>query len=854
MANGKQGKRKTRKSNSPSRGLQLTAAQEEALVAAVLIAIAVLTAMGAFNLSRGNILDGWTDVLGTLFGWGRYLAPLFFGGLGVWLLLDSLDLRPDIGGARPLGLAILFVVFLTVLHLTPEGARGPQALSSGEGGGIIGYFISDLMVGAIGILGAYLILLIAVFIGLVLLFQISPKRLFTLTLGGFRWLESAWIDTFNSLSRRAPRRQKQPPTSGADKPSARERPARATGRRNESSDPAAPGAPTLSVSPRPAVAAHIVGGGEAQAPIHREWRLPRIEDILVDTVENEPSATEIREKVKRIEETLKHFGVPARVIEVSVGPTITQFGVEPGFLKQKSPDGSIRETKVKVSRISALQHDLELALASAPVRVEAPVPGKSIVGIEVPNTEKSNVSLRGVMESDAFKKMGKKSSLTIALGQDVSGQAIVADLGAMPHLLIAGATGSGKSVCINALIAGLLLTNTPDDVQFVMVDPKRVELSTFRGVPHLLTDVVVEMDLAVAVLQRAVAEMDHRFKMFAKVGVRNLDAYNQLAPEKRREAGLPEAKLPFLVLIVDELADLMMVAADEVERAITRLAQMARATGIHLVLATQRPSVDVVTGLIKANFPSRISFAVTSQIDSRVVLDTPGAEKLLGRGDMLYMASDSSKLARLQGGYVSDQELEKLVTYWKGFVESPPPSTVSGLIDEPRPDAPLSPASRTPLIAPIPIDADKWVQGGFKWNLEANPAESDEDRLLKQAIQIIQESDRASISLLQRKLRIGYSRAARLMDLLQEKGYVGPEEAGAIAKGRQLLTPARTDPTAPPAVERTFVEENDDEDPPSRPPAARRPANGKQTPGPLSPAPEGQSEEYEIDWTPGENK
>ncbi len=528
--------------------------------------------------------------------------------------------------------------------------------------------------------------------------------------------------------------------------------------------------------------------------VHREWRLPRVSDMLEESVEQDASPQEIRERVKKIEETLLHFGVPAKVVEVNQGPTITQFGVEPGFLQQKSADGTMRPVKVKVNRISALQHDLELALAASPIRVEAPVPGKALVGIEVPNSQISRVSLRGVIESEEFQRARTKSPLAFALGQDVSGQPIVADLAKMPHLLVAGATGSGKSVAVNAMITCMIMTNTPDDLQFVMVDPKRVELSTFAGIPHLLAPVVVDMELAVAALNRTVQEMDDRYKTFAKVGARNIENFNALPEEKRGK------KMPYLILVVDELADLMMTSPDEVEHTITRLAQMARATGIHLVLATQRPSVDVVTGLIKANFPSRISFAVTSQVDSRVVLDTPGAEKLLGRGDMLYMASDSSKLSRLQGCFVSDKELEKLVTYWKGFVES------YGTAEEAAPDAGVQighlAMGSAPGTAPLRVSPSAsnrppsdLVQGAL-WSLTAEPKKSEEDDLLDQAIQIVHDNERASVSLLQRKLRIGYSRAARLMELLEQKGYVGMDEGP--TKGRAVLTPPPPLPAAKP--------------------------------------------------------
>lgn len=775
------GTRAPKRGAPPPSGINLTPAQQEQVVAISLFAIALLTALGAYNLSGGNILDGWTRLLGLLFGWGRVLAPIFFAGLGVWLLLDSLDRRPDVGWERPLGLVLLFLFLLTVFHVPYSGPDSLKTAEHGDGGGMIGYWISDFLVGGIGLAGTLFVLAIVLFIGLLLLFNIPLTRIGELMSGVVRELQLMFSTRrMNGSSRR--RSNGRTPIEMVTAP-----PRDSTTNRRSSTSPTLSGDDDDAFSSyeplpaaRPTVAARIVGGSAAFQSVHREWRLPRIEDILEESIEQDISAQEIRTKVRQIEETLAHFGVPAKVVEVNQGPTITQFGVEPGFLDQKGADGTARKTKVKVNRISALQHDLELALAAAPIRVEAPVPGKPIVGIEVPNSQVSRVSLRGVMESEEFQKLEEKSKLAFALGQDVSGQPSVANLGTMPHLLIAGATGSGKSVCVNALIACLLMTNTPDDLKLVMVDPKRVELSAFNGIPHLLAPVVVEMDLAVAALQRTVQEMDERYKKFSAVGARNIEGYNALTDDKRRGP-----KLPYLVLVVDELADLMMVAPEEVERAITRLAQMARATGVHLVLATQRPSVDVVTGLIKANFPSRISFAVTSQIDSRVVLDTPGAEKLLGRGDMLYMASDSSKLTRLQGCFVSDRELEKLVAYWKGFIETP-------IADESArfsggPGAPLARVAPSSVIGP---SSDGWVQGGLWSDLAAKPkSKSEEDELFDQALIVIQQSDRASISLLQRKLRIGYSRAAKLMELLEQKGMVGPDEG--TAKGREILTKGR---------------------------------------------------------------
>lgn len=851
-----------RKSPPPAPGLSLTPAQQEQLAAIVLFVIALLTAMGALNLSGGNILDGWTRILSVLFGWGRLLAPIFFGGLGAWLFLDSLDRRPEIGWERPFGLIILFLFFEALFHLSYAGPTSLVSAQNGLGGGLIGYGLSDLLVGGLGMAGAIVVLFVVLCIGLLLFFNIPLSQI-------VGTLARSWQSLQQGLSHRTSQPRNSSGGTGRTPiemitapPRTPQISATNDGRRTTEEAPRIPadyagldeplGLPSTQQAMRPPIAARIVGGassGDAfnQRHVHREWRLPKTQDILEESIEQEISAQEIREKVKRIEETLAHFGVPAKVIEVNQGPTITQFGVEPGFLEQKGSDGAMRKVKVKVNRISALQHDLELALAASPIRVEAPVPGKSIVGIEVPNSQISRVSLRGVMESEEFNKVHTKSPLAFALGQDVSGQPIVADLGKMPHLLIAGATGSGKSVCVNALISCLIITNTPDDLKFVMVDPKRVELSSFNGIPHLLTPVVVEMDLAVAALQRTVQEMDDRYKRFSQVGARNIETYNALPEEKRRGP-----KMFYLIVVVDELADLMMIAPDDVERTITRLAQMARATGIHLVLATQRPSVDVVTGLIKANFPSRISFAVTSQIDSRVVLDTPGAEKLLGRGDMLYMASDSSKLLRLQGCFVSDRELDKLVTYWKAFIEGQPPSPLTPL---PRgegnvtqgnmPQARVAPSlipRQTPNVSgqasnvnrPDASPSSDWVQSGLWNDLEASrKGKSEEDDLLDQAMALVQSNERVSISFLQRKLRIGYSRAARLMELLEQKGLVGPDEGP--TKGREALPRGMMPPGAPP----TFPVEQ----PPrvSKPPASRgAPSSSKSKPstrGNLTPNP-----------------
>ncbi len=802
--------------------LQLDPDRWEEIGAIGVIILAALTALGAFNLSGGLILDTWTQLLRGLLGWGVYFAPFLLLGLGIWMIFDALDKTWNIGWERPIGLGLMYLLLLAVFHWFGAPANPVQQPSAtpinGVNGGILGWVIASALIGSFGEIGAGVAMLAGFSIALIMFFNVSlpelVRRVFYLA-HILRHLPTE-INKFRTRSNEPKVSPAKSFRTGEPAPTqsrvASPTPARAPARieptqsivppiqtdldDEEDEETAVPALPPI------APGARVIGASPPVVPvIQREWALPDYTTILEDSVELEINEQEIRERYHKIEETLAHFGVPAKVIEVNQGPTITQFGVEPGFIDQKGADGKLNRVKVKVSRISALQHDLELALAAAPIRIEAPVPGKSIVGIEVPNPKIALVSLRGVMDSDAFSKI--KTKLPLALGQDVSGQAVSADLTKMPHLLIAGATGSGKSVCVNAVIACLLCTKTPAQVQFIMVDPKRVELVNFNGIPHLREPVVVEMDRAVNTLQNVVAEMDRRFKLFAKIPVdpnaipapnanaeaksaRNIEIYNQMIEGNRNAE-----KLPYLIVIVDELADLMMVEPQEVERAITRLAQMARATGIHLILATQRPSVDVVTGLIKANFPSRISFAVTSQIDSRVVLDTPGAEKLLGHGDMLYMASDASQLTRLQGCFVSDRELDKLVTYWKNM--SPPP---------------LETLATTAEGAEADYLQETLWGGAVPLKKEAHA----EDDLLPDAIKTVQQFHKASVSLLQRKLRIGYSRAARLIELLEEKGIVGPDEGP--TKGRAvratpppLLTPpvepkpakpiAPSSPTAP---------------------------------------------------------
>lgn len=454
--------------------------------------------------------------------------------------------------------------------------------------------------------------------------------------------------------------------------------------------------------------------GKAERPL-----LPPIDLFNKSGRTSTPAPLDLDAKAQTIERKLASFGVGARVVDRHRGPTVTLFDVEP-------------EPGVKVKRITELQNDLALALAAPTVRIQAPVPGRPVVGIEIPNTTATTVTIREVLESDAFHSIS--SPLRVAIGKGVGGESVIIDLASMPHLLIAGATGSGKSVTLNVIISSLLFQNGPDDVRLLMIDPKMVELTVYNGVPHLLSPVLTGMDKVLGVLRWTIREMERRYALFRDASVRNLSRYNQLLIQRG------EKKLPYIVVIVDELADLMMVAPDEVEDCICRLAQLARATGIHLVIATQRPSVDVVTGLIKANFPARIAFAMSSQVDSRTILDQVGAEKLLGRGDMLYQSPTEPKPVRLQGALVSDHEIEKLVEFWRN----------------------------------VPLHLDQVSTAEF----EAQAAEPLEhaDALFEQAKVVVREHRRASVSLLQRKLSIGYQRAARLMDMLEKEGVVSAAE------------------------------------------------------------------------------
>jgi|SRR5579884_1767174 len=664
----------------------------------VLGAFLLLTALlSAWTLGRGEsdgrLVAWFAHLLVAAFGSGAPLVPVFVG------LVAARAFR---GGDLPI--------------LRPRHYLGGVAFAAGvlgllrladDRGGYVGQLIARLFRGGLGEIGA------------------GPALYAIGTIGVFLLVDTDLQTFVADLRRVLPRRASVPapepvapePPRAKAKPEARPRPEPVARVINvPEREPPAP-EPLLVLPPL-----SQVPSGEP-LPLPDLTRLAYYDSAKLDTAD-------LDQKARVIEEALASFKVEARVREINPGPAVTQFALEPGV-------------GVKVRRITELQNDLALALAAPSIRIEAPVPGMARVGLEIPNEEVARVGLREVLESSGFVR--SKAKLPLPLGRDVNGRYVIGDLTKMPHLLIAGATGSGKSVCLNAIISTFLLTRRPEDLKLLMIDPKMVELTGYNGVPHLQAPVVTEMDKVVGVLRLVLREMERRYTIFSRLGVRNLDGYRmKMADEPGAE------NLPYLIVIIDELADLMMTAPDDVEPLLVRLAQMARATGIHLVIATQRPSVDVLTGLIKANVPARIAFAVTSSIDSRVVLDMPGAERLLGRGDMLFLPPDAAKPHRVQGAFIDDADVQYVVAHWHD-------------------------------VAPVPRFAEEWLNpagsGGDEGDGEADP-------LMEQALEIVRQHGTASASMLQRRLRVGYNRAARLIERMEDEGIIGPADG---VRGRTVL-------------------------------------------------------------------
>ncbi|MEJ5309719.1 MAG: DNA translocase FtsK 4TM domain-containing protein [Anaerolineae bacterium] len=704
-----------------------------ALILFGLLTIVALTGKVA-GVNAGVLINGWVRTLVFLFGWGAYPVAAMIVGLGL-LWLRHLVHRPMTWRWRPvLGFELTLIALLTLTATLITGVadfpRSWGLVESGRGGGLIGWAFYVLLNDTVGSLITGFLMAVVLLIGLALAFDVTKEDL---RLFGQRLAEisAAW---------RA-RHANGTPEETASQPIAQVAAGVAVSpvpQRRETPSP--PPLTTPPVAPPEIEVPSVplpVRSAAAPEPEPRADILPPL-TLLKQTRRAGTDQEDLRRKSRIIEETLAQFGVPAQVTEVRPGPTVTQFGVAPGYIS-RGPDGE-EQRKVRVSQIASLADDLALALAAKSLRIEAPVPGRAVVGIEVPNTEISLVSLRVVLESEEFRKCGKP--LCVAIGLDVAGSAIVADLSAMPHLLVAGTTGSGKSIFIKALAASLIMHNHPDNLRLIAIDPKMVELSHLNGLPHLLGRAESDMENIIRALRWVAHEMDQRYKLFSETVARNLDDYN------RKMARKGEPTLPRIVVFIDELADLMLSTPEETERTLTRIAQMARATGIHLVVATQRPSTDVVTGLIKANFPARVSFATTSNVDSRVIIDTPGAESLLGRGDMLFLPPDASAPQRVQGCYISDEELEALIRFWQKS------------------------AGATPAKPPWEVIAQ--TKGPDSLRLEGQSEDAD---LLERAVALAKSRGNISTSGLQRQLRISYPRAARLMEEMEQMGLVGPQES-----------------------------------------------------------------------------
>jgi len=727
-----------------SGGRVISGAAARTLVFLAFAVTGVVLAVGLILPGRGLLADALRDVLAPWFGAGRWMLPPALIAFGVWYE------RSGEKSARDALRALLAIAALPALLAIVE------ILLPGRGGiigGIAGGGVASLLT-PIGGLAAWSALLIAICL---ILAESTVRRIFTTIFGGAKAgaLASAEVIArgVEELAERREQAQRDrdaaratAAVSAKNSGDAADQRARAHDADEAGDDAHLADARTRLNTPRPVpapvpplsstfapakVAGSTVrdglsarseqGSSRSASAGTREYTLPGSELLTAHAPVRAGAGMDHESNSQIIVSKLASFGIATQVVGISAGPVVTQYELE--------PDASVR-----VSKIEALADDLAMALSARSIRIEAPIPGRSVVGIEIPNRDSNVVGLKSIFEEVEF--ADSSQGLTFALGRDVAGAARATDLTKMPHLLIAGATGSGKSVMVNALIASLLFRCRPDELRLILIDPKRVELSGYNGLPHLLVPVITEAEKASAALRWTVLEMENRYRLFAEAGARNIAAYNEGRVD-------PNDRIPFIVVIIDELADLMMQDGRSTEEPIVRIAQKARATGIHLVLATQRPSVNVVTGLIKANIPSRIAFSMASQIDSRTVLDAPGAEDLIGRGDMLFQPSDAPKPIRLQGVFVSDQEIEGVVNHWRA----------QGL-----PDYQLEIVESAPSTG-----------GGSAGTAD----DSDRDRLFDEAVAVIQEHDRASASLLQRRLRIGYARAARIVDQLEAGGYIG---------------------------------------------------------------------------------
>lgn len=716
-----------------------------------LFAFAIVLLLGIFQ--AGGAAGRWLDEgLSQVFGWDKLFLPFFFMAWGYHVAApDRLLLRTK----NVIGIFLFFLSLNPFVHLVafPQdiGTVGDRAIRAA--GGKLGQVIAEPLLRFLGFPGSLTILAGLFILGILLLFNLTIadirsfleilKRVGVVFLQTVTWPVKQLMRAREGVARF----EQEKFAEVHEVPAPQAPPALSDGEGEEDEgNEGEEGDEEESEEEEEETEQYIA------PPPKPKKHYPKIEipfDLL-ERRDQKPTSGDINHNREVIRRTLDKFGIPVEMGEVAVGPTVTQFTLKPS-------DG------VKLARITSLHNDLALALAAHPIRIEAPIPGKSLVGLEVPNQSVATVGLREILESREFRER-KPGGLNFVLGKDVSGKPWTADLGRMPHMLVAGATGSGKSVCLNTIIMSFLYTHGPDELKFVMVDPKRVELQVYNGLPHLVTPVITKTPETVNMLKWALREMDHRYDLLSKFGARDLATYNSRVEEH----------IPYLVLVIDELADLMATSASEVEGPIVRLAQMARAVGIHLILATQRPSVDVITGLIKANVPARIAFAVASSTDSRTILDQQGAEKLIGRGDMLFSTAELGTPKRVQGAFVSDQEISRVMEFIKSKYE---PADYDYTVTE-RPNSP-------------------GAMGG-----EAAIGE-DEDPLIPEAKEEILRAGKASASLLQRRLKVGYARAARLLDLLENEGFIGPADG---AKPREILKAEFTKTMAAPPAPRAPVQ------------------------------------------------
>ncbi len=688
-----------------------------------LFAFAFISLLGLFNMA-GQVGIEIDRILSLFLGWAKYIFPVILLVWGYALLNKKYHIKT----ISYVGLFLFILSLTTLFHLPIPVDQAEMSMELGNGGGFIGWFLSSNIKNIMGLWASFIAVASIFIVSMLLILNTSIEDLKeSRTILG-RILQHLQIWYYNWKLKLAKRPEDEEEEFVEEK-------------EGENEKEGAEG-PEQGEAKEVNFAAKKIDSKESSKPAQEEIKLdePKTKriyrkiDLPLDLLESKigkPSAGNIAQNKLIIQKTLESFGIPVEMGDIAVGPTVTQYTLKPA-------EG------IKLSRITALHDDLALALAAHPLRIEAPIPGKSLVGIEVPNQSVAIVHLRELLDSPEFKH--RKSPLTIPIGRDVAGNTWIGDLHKMPHLLVAGQTGSGKSVALHSVIVSLLYQNGPDMLKLILIDPKRVEMPLYNDIPHLLTPVITDMKKTVNSLKWLIAEMDRRYIFLEKMGKRNINDFNGVAKEK----------MPFIVFVVDEMADLMSSMGHEVEGLIIRLAQMARAVGIHLILATQRPSVEVITGLIKANVPARIAFAVSSITDSRTILDYGGAEKLIGRGDMLYTSAELSKPRRLQGAFLSDAEINKVVNYLKQSGEKPE-------------------------YEQAVVEKQKSTNGDGSIDF-SDPDQGDE--LFEEAKEVVLQAGKASTSFLQRRLKVGYARAARLMDLMEEAGIVGPGDG---AKPREIL-------------------------------------------------------------------